>query len=127
MGADGVESAWKMAVGSPVTERQMWMTCPTCGREQRLHAALVDQSDPFQTIYQCRRGCGVLLIISTPRVLPWNSRGYRVQDWLMRNRMDLFVQPPDSTAVMVMLIPAARDALNERRAVRLRVAGEATI
>ncbi len=93
-----------------VKESEIQTTCPVCQTKQRLHKATVDQSDPLETTYRCRSGCGPILIVSTPGVVPWEGRGYRLNDWMLRNPTDVTMHP--LTATGVVLIPASPHALD---------------
>jgi len=90
-------------------DRDCRTTCRTCGQEQTLEAATVNQADPLETIYGCVNGCGTILIVTTPGVILWEGRGYRMRDWAIRNPSDLFVRPPG--ADRDVLFPASPAAL----------------
>jgi hypothetical protein len=92
-----------------VEESDCWTSCPTCGQVQAASLAGVDRSESLVTTYICTKGCGPILIISTPGVVPWEGRGYRVGDWMIRNPTDLFFRPRG--AERDVLIPASLAAL----------------
>jgi hypothetical protein len=71
---------------------------------------LVDQSDPWETLYPCPNGCAPILIISTPGVILWEGRGWRIGEWVIRNPIDLHWKPTGAFAEM--LIPAREHALD---------------
>ena len=78
--------------GAAAREQDIWTTCRRCGKTVRLNAATVDTSDPLEVTYSCPVGCGPILIVSSPGVVPWEGRGYRLGDWMLRNPSDLFCQ-----------------------------------
>ena len=85
--------------------------CPTCGVQQSLAKAIVDQSDDLATIYTCLNGCGRILTVSA-RTEPEASlqKGYRVGLWMIRNPKDLFVQP-SAFVQRAIMFPECADAL----------------
>ena len=80
---------------APALEHEMWTDCHLCNTTIRLGKARVDQTDPWETIYRCPDdGCGAtILIVSTPGVVEWEGRGYRLDDWVIRNPSDLYYRP----------------------------------
>ena len=95
-----------------VSDSDLRTTCPICQRETRLDLALLDDRDPLETIYGCPSdGCdGIVLIVSTPGVVPWEGRGYRLGEWMIRNPGDLYMQTPEMpSAVLMNASPHALD------------------
>ena len=85
--------------------------CPKCGTLQSVGQATVDQTDPMETTYRCREGCGgILLIIATPELLPWEGRGYRIGAWVIRNPEDLTLTHKGMPREV--LIPKSPEALS---------------
>jgi hypothetical protein len=85
--------------------------CPTCGAQQTLAKAAIDQSDDLETIYTCLEGCGRILVVSarTEPEAPL-QKGYRMGLWMIRNPKDLFVQP-SAFVQRAIMFPACADAL----------------
>ena len=77
----------------PPRETELFTTCPSCGVVQALAEATVEAGEDSDTVYRCRQGCGPILIVSLHSDVPWEGRGYRTGDWVLRNPRDLFVQP----------------------------------
>jgi hypothetical protein len=103
----------KAGIKSPqqIQESHLFTHCPECGTEQSLaEAAIVDEDGGLETLYLCKVGCGTLLIVSTPGVVPWEGRGYRLGDWVIRNPQDLLLRQPALAAPILM--PASPDALD---------------
>jgi hypothetical protein len=73
----------------PLREDNIVTTCRVCGTLQSLDRATLDQADPLETVYRCLNGCEPILIVTTPGVVPWEGRGYRLGDWVIRNPGDL--------------------------------------
>jgi hypothetical protein len=93
----------KATKGSPIArEMDMWTDCLGCGTTIRLHKAKVDQTDPLETTYRCPECDEVILIVGTPGVVPWEGRGWRMGDWVIRNPRDLHYQGPKIGAPVLM-------------------------
>jgi predicted RNA-binding Zn-ribbon protein involved in translation (DUF1610 family) len=75
--------------GPPPRERDITTSCPSCGQEQSLRDAQVDDDDVWETRYSCRRCHQTILLIGTPGVVPWKGRGYRLGEWVLRNPSEL--------------------------------------
>jgi hypothetical protein len=105
-----VSQLWQVEMKQDARERDFTTTCPTCERSQRLDGASVDQTDPHEVVYSCRFGCGPVLIVSAPGTAPWEGRGYRMGDWVVRNPTDLFFQP--SGAQVPVKLPASPAAFD---------------
>jgi hypothetical protein len=97
------------AGGQPLTDDQMHTSCPGCGLSQSLDQATLNETDPLETIYCCMGCQAPILIVSTPGVVPWQGRGYRLGDWSIRNPNDLHVLQSGSAEV---LLPASANALD---------------
>ena len=96
----------------PAQEHDFWTSCPNCLRLVGLPEAIVDQADPMETIYRCpAETCGAtILIVSTPGVVPWEGRGYRMGDWMVRNPRELFYEARGGAGPVLM--PASPHALD---------------
>ena len=86
-------------------------TCPACSLQQALNEARVTDSDhDLQSRYHCA-GCDkTILIVSTPGVIPWNGRGYRLGDLALRNPSDLYIQ--QAGMVVAVKLDASPHALH---------------
>ncbi len=51
-----------------------------------------------------------MLIVSTPGTVPWEGRGYRLGDWMIRNPTDLYYK--GRTMGGAVLWPASPHALD---------------
>lgn len=91
-------------------DSHIWTNCPGCGERVQLDQANLNDDDPLEFTYSCS-GCeSTVLIVSTPGVVPWKGRGYRVGDWTVRNPSDLFFQHPSMAGIVQM--PASPHALD---------------
>jgi hypothetical protein len=94
-----------------IEEGHLFTTCPECKTEQSLaEAGIVYEDDGLETLYLCKIGCGTILIVSTPGVIPWEGRGYRIGDWVIRNPRDLYLRQAGLTAAIQL--PASPHALD---------------
>jgi hypothetical protein len=95
----------------PAKESEFWTSCPGCGVTMRLHRAVVDTT-PMEVTYACaNQDCRrALLVVSTPGVIEWEGRGYRVGEWMIRNTQDLFYLPLG--AAVPVKFPASPQALD---------------
>ena len=96
----------------PPADDQVTTSCRTCGTAQKLTECEV-RRDGSDTVYLCRNGCQVLVVVSAPGDSPWPGRGYRLGDHVIRNASDLFLAVPGATAQV--LIPASPAALMKSR------------
>lgn len=99
------------ALASPgVEDKHIRATCPKCNEERSVAAAAIAEQDE-DTIYNCRNGCGALVIVSPVRsgAAPWEGRGYRVGDHVIRNAVELRIRNSKMSADV--LIPASPNAL----------------
>lgn len=98
--------------GPPLREEHLRTSCVECLALQTLDQATVDETDPLETIYRCRNGCEKpILIVGNPGVAPWEGRGYRLGDWVIRNPSDVLVQWEGVKSPSVAL-PASPHALD---------------
>lgn len=100
-----------MEGGHSFAEHEFWTDCHECGEKIHLNESNLDESDPLETVYRCpRTQCNsVILIVSTPGVVPWEGRGYRIGEWLIRNPRDLFLQRQGAKGIVQM--PASPNSL----------------
>ncbi len=91
-------------------DQHVLATCPVCNVEKSLAGATVTEEGE-STVYRCRSGCGILAIVAPvrPGAAPWNGRGYRLGDHVIRNVVDLRSRKHDQ--VNGILIPASPNAL----------------
>src|SRR5215204_2980810 len=94
----------------PPTEDLLETTCPRCEARQALRDATVEAKEELETVYRCHACGAVLLIVSTPGVVPWQGRGYRLGDWMLRNPTDLYMF--STGRVGGVRIPASPHALD---------------
>jgi hypothetical protein len=87
-------------------------SCPTCGMEQPLDEATLDETNPLETIYLCQNECGPVLLIVPAIGLTEDGkmRGMRYGDWLVRNPCVLYLYPVGFTERFE--IPATPDYLD---------------
>lgn len=91
--------------GPLLVEADIQTACPKCGKKQNLEDAGIEESDPLETVYTCHLCQSTILIVSTPGVVPWEGRRYRLGEWMLRN--------PGAVLVFnKVLIPASRHALD---------------
>jgi hypothetical protein len=82
-------------------------SCPTCGTTQFLSEAPISLRGD-ETIYECKNGCQIILVIGRPRTQAWQGRGYRLKDFVIRNARDLFLRlNPQGPAVLIPASPSA--------------------
>jgi len=99
---------------APADDGRVTTSCRTCGTQQTLQDCELRRDGP-DTVYVCRNGCQILVVVSVPGDSPWPGRGYRLGDHVIRNASDLFVTVPGSAARV--LIPASPAALMKSRPV----------
>lgn len=87
------------------TDAEMHTFCPTCHHDQRLADADV-RRDGEETVYICKNGCQVIVVVGSPGSSPWPGRGFRVGDYVIRNASDLLL-PIGIKAVKIPASPAA--------------------
>jgi hypothetical protein len=96
--------------GAPPKDADFVTTCPTCGTEQRLGEGQVARVGSA-TEYTCKHGCQPILVIGKVEERPWEGRGYRIKDHVLRNPADIFL-PVGGSGIK---IPASPSALMKRR------------
>lgn len=76
-------------------------TCSMCKTEQTLGESMIE-SQGDETQYRCKNGCQHIVIVSpaTPDAKPWPGRGYRMNDYVIRNISDLFIRIGDRDLVL---------------------------
>lgn len=100
------------ALNPAPADNQLTTSCRTCGTDQNLTECEL-RRDGLDTVYVCRNGCQILVVVSAPGDSPWPGRGYRLGDHVIRNASDLFLAIPGS--VTRVLIPASPAALMKAR------------
>lgn len=76
------------------------LTCPTCEEQQFLSLCTIFEENG-ETHYQCKNACQDLLIIGKPVEKPIKGRGYRLNEYVLRNANDLNIY---TTGGIVQLI-----------------------
>jgi len=94
------------------TDAEMYTSCPTCGQEQTLQEAELSRKGE-ETIYTCKNGCQPIVIVGKPGTKPWEGRGYRLGDYVIRNAQDIFL--PIIGKGTGIKIPASPAALMKRK------------
>jgi cytochrome c5 len=98
--------------GKAFVDGDMRTTCPACHTEQRLNEAKISQEDA-ETFYTCKNGCQTLVVVSRPGETAWPGRGYRLDDYVVRNVRDIILKTDDMGAAVV--IDASNAALMKKR------------
>jgi uncharacterized protein DUF6602 len=93
-------------------DSEMTTTCPACGTSQTLAEATVARVAD-ETVYTCRNGCQSIVIVGVPEDVPWEGRGYRLGDRVIRNVADLYMPVVGSPGGVVL--PASPAALMRHR------------
>lgn len=105
------------------TDAEIQTSCPACSHEQTLAQATLRRGEEFSE-YVCVNGCQVILIIGRPGDDgPWQGRGYRLENFVIRNARDVIVPripsnhliAPYQKPIPAMLINASPAALMRRR------------
>jgi hypothetical protein len=81
-----------LPAGQPaMTDAAFATTCRGCGKQLTLAACEVEQA--VETTYKCPQCHATMLIIGAVNAngKPWPGRGFRIQDFVIRNDTDLFV------------------------------------
>jgi hypothetical protein len=88
-----------MAMNADATDEAFRTSCAVCGREQRLSESGVADDPGGLTTYTCVDACGPVLIVDS-HILdePVEGWGYRIDEWVIRNRSDLFFRPAGALA-----------------------------
>lgn len=90
------------------TDRDIRTSCPSCGEEQTLGEAELRRNGT-DTLYTCKNGCQVIVVVGLPGSSPWPGRGYRLGNHVIRNARDLYL--PVIGSAGTVLIPASPAAL----------------
>lgn len=92
----------------PFRDSDMNTTCPACGTEQNLSEATLSL-DGDDTLYTCKNGCQPIVVVSRPGMVAWPGRGYRLDEYVIRNVKDIIIKT--ESMGMPMVIPASKAAL----------------
>jgi hypothetical protein len=87
-------------------------SCPTCGAEQLLSECLV-RRDESDTVYECKNGCQVIVVVSATGDSPWPGRGWSIGNHVIRNARDIHIAV--SVGGPTVLISASPSALMKHR------------
>lgn len=101
-------SALDMQGGQQICDADIKTDCPACNTNQTLAEAIISL-DNDNTIYTCKYGCQPLVIVSRPGMVAWPGRGYRLNNYVIRNVRDVLVKTERMTKSL--LIPASNAAL----------------
>lgn len=111
-----VETVFEKAIdfkgNRPFRDNDMITECPACNAKQKLSDATISL-DGDDTIYTCKNGCQPLVVVSRPGMVAWSGRGYRLQDYVIRNVRDITIKTENMG--VPMLIPASKAALMKVR------------
>lgn len=91
-----------------ITEDHFKTTCHVCETSQLLTEAEVKEINK-ETHYRCKNGCQTLLIIGIPGTVPIPGRGYRLNDYVVRNSNDVIFKTPDTR--LPILLPKSPASL----------------
>jgi len=100
--------------GALPADRHIQTSCPSCDQAQTLAEAAVTRSEEG-TVYSCKNGCQQIVIVGSPGDAPWEARGYRLGDHVIRNARDLDCVLPLLPGSAVLKIPASSAALMKSR------------
>lgn len=92
---------------APLTDNEIQASCKTCSGPLSLGSCNIEQA--LETTYRCSKCDDVLVIIGQPNPdgKPWPGRGYRLNDFTVRNAVDLRVRG--------VFLPESPNALAESR------------
>ncbi len=96
----------------PPRDADFTTECPTCSTRQLASEATISL-DGSDTVYACKNGCQPIIVVSRPGLVAWPGRGYRLNDYVVRNAADMFFKTGDMAAAV--LLPASKAALMKRR------------
>jgi hypothetical protein len=96
----------------PFRDDDMNTECPSCNSLQNLSEATVSLDDD-DTIYTCKNGCQHLVVISRPGMVAWPGRGFRLQDYVIRNVREITIKTESMGRPMI--IPSSKAALMKVR------------
>ena len=96
------------------TDKEIYTTCPTCKEKQTLSKAQIAR-EGRETVYTCCNGCQAIVVVGEPNEdgNPWQGRGYRLGDYVIRNAQDMYL--PVVGAKKEVIIPASKAALMKQR------------
>jgi hypothetical protein len=83
--------------------------CPQCKTQLTLANASTAEERGV-TVYRCRRDQEIVALITPPGTVPVESSGYRLGDFVLRNRSDLILPLVSGNKV---LLPASTNALHD--------------
>jgi hypothetical protein len=95
-------------------DRHIMTSCPTCGASQTLAETKVTRDDEG-TNYICKNGCQPIVIVGSPGDTPWEGRGYRLGNHVIRNAADLDCVLPLTPGAPIIKIPRSPAALMKKR------------
>ena len=112
-----VEDVLSKALRSPVAWRlakdeELLTSCPTCNEDQFLNEGSVSRVED-ETVYECKNGCQAIVIVGKPGDSPWEGRGYRLDEYVIRNATDIWM--PVLGTGRTVFIPASPAALMKKR------------
>jgi hypothetical protein len=84
--------------------------CPKCKAPLTLADTAVNE-ERGATVYRCRADNEIVALITEPGTVPVESSGYRLGDFVLRNRADLFFPLPGTPNKV--LLPARTNALHD--------------
>ncbi len=100
----------KQPNGQEVKDAMITTNCPTCGEEQLLSEASISLMGD-ETVYECKNGCQIIAVVSRPGIEAWQGRGYRLNDYVVRNARDMVLNIGRG-----VLMPASPAALKTKKA-----------
>lgn len=92
--------------GSPPTDRDINVNCPSCGSWQVLADCTIHVDREGATAYGCRAGCRTLVRVTLPPPMPFAERGRRLGRHTVHNTGDL--------TFMGVLLPASEPVVAPR-------------
>jgi hypothetical protein len=113
-----VEDVLASSLKSPVVgwriakDAELLTSCPTCKEDQFLDEGTVSR-DNEETVYECKNGCQVIVVVGKPGDSPWPGRGYRLEDHVIRNAQE--IRMPVLGTGGTVLIPASPAALMKKQ------------
>jgi hypothetical protein len=96
----------------PIRDADFTTACPTCSTQQAASEASISL-DGSDTVYTCKNDCQPIIVVSRPGLVAWPGRGYRLDNYVVRNASDMFFKTADMQAAVLM--PASKSALMKRR------------
>jgi len=102
----------QMPDGKKVKDSMMETSCPSCGEKQLLSEAFLCLKGE-DTVYECKNGCQIIVVVGRPGLNAWKGRGYRLKDFVLRNTKDITLKL--SPGGQDVLIPASSAALMKQQ------------